>query len=488
MAEDAAKAAETTVEEEVPNGEVLATGCTDWANVNKPTVDTAKYPNLATPHRLAGLTGVQITNISAGCNATHCIATDVDGNCYTWGRNSNGQLGHGDTKHHNVPSVVEALRGKRIVGAAGGKAFTVVITDTGDSYSFGNNKHGQLGLGDTRKEVVTTPTKNLVTNATFVACGAEFATWLSSSGACITAGLPQYGQLGHGSDHEVNTSASSVKLIYEPQPKPKAIAAFKDKTITKVACGSNHSVAVDSNGHVYSWGAGGFGRLGHKDQKDILSPRQLETFTNRMVCDPEKAVVACGTTFSGVTTRAAGLFMWGLWKAGDASMYPKLPFMDLSGWNLRSMSCSKALYVSAEKSTISWGQGVVYGELGFGEGGKKSSARPEKITALEGMLTLKVAAGAGHALFLVDRTDNPDLNKMPLYEPAEAIVEENVSIEDGHDGEATAGKKRKADEAPGRGRGRGRGRGGKAGRGNGASAEPAPSARGRGRGRGRGKK
>ena len=41
------------------------------------------------------------------------------------------------------------------------------------------------------------------------------------------------------------------------------------------------------------------------------------------------------------------------------------------------------------------------GELGYGPDGKKSSANPDKVHALEGVETHQVACGIGHTLFLV---------------------------------------------------------------------------------------
>ena len=41
------------------------------------------------------------------------------------------------------------------------------------------------------------------------------------------------------------------------------------------------------------------------------------------------------------------------------------------------------------------------GELGYGLNGKKSSANPDKVYALEGVHTHQVACGIGHTLFLV---------------------------------------------------------------------------------------
>ena len=48
-----------------------------------------------------------------------------------------------------------------------------------------------------------------------VAAGAEFTIWLCD-GALMSAGNPQYGQLGHGSDHEYNQKEGSVKLVRKP--------------------------------------------------------------------------------------------------------------------------------------------------------------------------------------------------------------------------------------------------------------------------------
>ena len=48
--------------------------------------------------------------------------------------------------------------------------------------------------------------------------------------------------------------AASVKLVYAPQPKPTAIKALAETTITQVACGHNHTVALDDKGAAYSWG------------------------------------------------------------------------------------------------------------------------------------------------------------------------------------------------------------------------------------------
>jgi len=48
--------------------------------------------------------------------------------------------------------------------------------------------------------------------------------------------------------------------------------------MTFVACGEAHSGAIDSNGLVWTWGAGAFGRLGHSEPEDTLIPKKIDTF------------------------------------------------------------------------------------------------------------------------------------------------------------------------------------------------------------------
>lgn len=489
------KKAPAPEEEVVKGGELLYCGTTMWDAIGrrKPTPED----NLVSPTRLRPLLGLSIRFVAAGCASCHCVALDVDGRCYTWGRNDKGQLGHGDTVQRDSPTVVSQLSKHKIVRAAAGKSHTVVLSDDMVSLAFGWNKHGQLGIGTTRNEIEASPVCCMASDANNIACGGDFTVWLTSTeGASIlTAGLPQYGQLGHGTDNEYNTKDSSVRLAYEAQPHPKAIASLAGETIVKVACGTNHTVAVDANGCVYTWGYGGYGRLGHREQKDEWSPRRIDIFTKRNVLPPD-AVVSAGSANSACTAGGGQLYMWGKIKnTGDDWMYPK-PLMDLSGWNIRCMdSGGMHHFVGADSSCISWGH-ALSGELGYGPSGQKSSAMPKKVEILEGMHVKSVACGFAHSLVVVDRTNVADqLDQLEVYdgkvpeevceEPIppktakkgsakasgnskrrkseESSEEEDQSSDDGSDGSAgesngTAGKNR-GGKTSGRGRGkRGRGR------------------------------
>ncbi|XP_010498413.1 PREDICTED: protein RCC2 [Camelina sativa] len=456
----AEKKKEERSEEEEKGGELLFCGATAWDIVGKRK--GGMEGNLVSPTRLRPLVGINIRFVASGCASFHCVALDVEGRCYTWGRNEKGQLGHGDMIQRDRPTVVSGLSKHKIVKAAAGRNHTVVVSDDGQSLAFGWNKYGQLGSGSAKNgfvsvEVESSPLPCIVSDeVTNVACGADFTVWLSSTeGASIlTAGLPQYGQLGHGTDNEFNMKDSSVRLAYEAQPRPKAIASLAKETIVKVACGTNHTVAVDKNGFVYTWGFGGYGRLGHREQKDEWAPRRIDVFQRNNVLPPN-AILSAGAANSACTAGGGQLYMWGKIKNnGDDWMYPK-PMMDLSGWNLRWMdSGSMHHFVGADSSCISWGH-AQYGELGYGPNGQKSSAAPKKVDTLEGMHVMGVACGFCHSLVIVDRTDIADrLEQLEIYdgkgsleEIVEEVKEETLAPKQQAAKRGAASKKRKASKA-----------------------------------------
>ncbi len=48
--------------------------------------------------------------------------------------------------------------------------------------------------------------------------------------------------------------AASVKIMYAAQPTPELIKGLSDKTIRVVACGHNHTLALDDAAAAYTWG------------------------------------------------------------------------------------------------------------------------------------------------------------------------------------------------------------------------------------------
>lgn len=105
------------------------------------------------PVMITALQGVQIIDVSTG--GFHSCALTNQGQMYTWGGGDKGQLGHGDENNQNLPVVIEALRGKKVIKMSSGMHHTMALLDNGDVYSWGSGEYGRLGHDD--EQMQTTP-------------------------------------------------------------------------------------------------------------------------------------------------------------------------------------------------------------------------------------------------------------------------------------------------------------------------------------------
>ena len=69
--------------------------------------------------------------VAVNSGGKHCLALSMEGEVYSWGEGDDGKLGHGSKTSCDRPRVVEALRGRDIVGISCGGAHSAAITTTG---------------------------------------------------------------------------------------------------------------------------------------------------------------------------------------------------------------------------------------------------------------------------------------------------------------------------------------------------------------------
>eukprot|EP00966_Prymnesium_polylepis_P056845 1315798-Prymnesium_polylepis.2 len=132
---------------------------------------------------------------------------------YSFGFGAYAQLGHGSQAKQPTPQVIKALKGVKVRTFAAGHNHSLAVSSAGEVYSFGD-------------------------------------------------GYSHSGQLGHGDD------------TY--QLTPKVIEALAGVKVRAVAGGDYHSLVLNEEGVVYSFGNAWHGELGHGDEEDQHTPKVID--------------------------------------------------------------------------------------------------------------------------------------------------------------------------------------------------------------------
>lgn len=112
----------------------------------------------AVPRFAPEVTKLRVTEVS--CGHSHVLARTETQQCVSWGENTCGQLGLGQkSKPTYKPQVLSSIP-SQVQNVSAGWAHSVAVGGDGRVYSWGLNSHGQLGLGDT----ATKPAPHLLHN------------------------------------------------------------------------------------------------------------------------------------------------------------------------------------------------------------------------------------------------------------------------------------------------------------------------------------
>ena len=96
-----------------------------------------------------------------------------------------------------------------------------------------------------------------------------------------------------------------------------------------IKCGNNHTAVITEEGKVFTWGFGGYGRLGHKQPQDELTPKEVQQFSEPRrakaggpLLEPDGGVgLSCGAACTLVVSMTGKVFFFGKTKtSGEATM------------------------------------------------------------------------------------------------------------------------------------------------------------------------
>lgn len=327
-------------------GKLLITGCVTWEiardpnNKNNKKISGTIKPDL---HKFHRFTEENYRFVVSGPSSAHTILITMDYKVMTFGQNYCGQSGQPNAGVYETPTLVRGLEDFNIISASTGRHHSLFLTDTGSVYACGENKSGQCGVGKITGNIQT-PQLIAYSGPQImkIGCGADFSVILDIKGNLYTFGLPEYGQLGHSDDGKFFITANKLSYNFETSPRRVRLFIEKDKDgyekvvedveITDFSCGPNHTVAIDSKKRVYSWGFGGYGRLGHNEQKDEWTPRLIKFFETIYRGVRHVKRVFCGSSYTIVLTdtNPEQMYLFGKNKKTDPNMYPKI-VSDLCG-------------------------------------------------------------------------------------------------------------------------------------------------------------
>ena len=244
--------------------------------------------------------GKKIVQISAG--GAHSMALDSEGNIYAWGWGGEGQLGNGENNNSNVPILVKkegtGLEGKTIKKVMAGGMFSMVLTSDGSLYSWGKNNYGQIGDGTTNNynlavAVKTEGTPMAGKTVVDFSISNEHTVALTSDGQIYAWGRNESGQLGNGTN-----TASTLPVAVRAAGTP-----FAGKKAVQVVAGGwegAHSLALGTDGTVYSWGRNLNGQLGDQTTNDTTIVTFAKINFNSSPTPPLKAMAISGESSAEV--------------------------------------------------------------------------------------------------------------------------------------------------------------------------------------------
>ena len=277
-----------------------------WGNGKHGELGSGSVGLSGTPRLVRALSTKRIAAVAAG--GRHCVAVAASGELYTWGDGRCGQLGHSDTQSRLSPTPVTSLHGRHFAVAACGLEHTIVVSTGGTAFAFGTTRNGRLGIGDdatgrqARPRVVSSAATGRgaadAARITAAACGDAHTLLLTESGRLLACGHGGRGALGLGHPMDAWT--------------PQSVPCLDGVTLRHLAAGSDFSLALSaradgSKAEVYAFGGNSHGQLGlgHTDGP-VLLPQLVTRLADHWI-----VALAAGSSHALALSRSGALFAWG---------------------------------------------------------------------------------------------------------------------------------------------------------------------------------
>jgi alpha-tubulin suppressor-like RCC1 family protein len=311
-------------------------GGTNWKQVSSGTFHTAAIKTDGTLWVWGGASNgilgtnnttsrsTPVTTFAGGTNwkqvscGYHTAAIKTDGTLWTWGSGFDGQLGTNDEISRSTP-VTTFAGGTNWKQVSAGRSNTAAIKTDGTLWNWG--ARAQLGTNDGIGRSTPVPTFAGGTNWKQVSAGFSHAAAIKTDGTLWVWGFNQI--FGDTTGGLLGTNDATVR--YTP------VTTFAGGTNWKqVSLGREHTAAIKTDGTLWTWGSGNFGKLGREFYPPPLTP--VTTFTggtnwaDTATGEPEELyTLSAGYKHTAAIKTDGTLWTWGYNSRGQLGTNDKTP-------------------------------------------------------------------------------------------------------------------------------------------------------------------
>lgn len=256
------------------------------------------------------------------CGTNHVLALDNKGQVYAWGSGQQNQLGRRVIERNLSEALqpthlgfndnsIKGKKSKKMVKIFSGDYHAMAIADDGHVWAWGANNYCETGFkGNAGEDDAVVISPKIVhslegKNVQHIACGSHHNVAVTASGELLAWGRCDSAQTGipAATLNEITETETvlkgangKAKILLEPTPIPGLDG------VVFAACGPDHTIVMNKDGHAYSWGFSANYQTGLGTDDDVLLPTRIE---NTAVKEEKLVWAGAGGQYSMLAAKKA---------------------------------------------------------------------------------------------------------------------------------------------------------------------------------------